>query len=115
MVWSVKIEDYTSGSLVTTDFYNFSTEELARQRIHTDAETKSEGLNYKLELERDDKYDGHDSENNRRDASILHFHYVRDDTRDWVYTGIVYHTNFPYYSRNDTGVIGDSEERKEGG
>ena len=108
MVWTIKIEDYTSGTLVTTEFGEYNTAEIAQQRIEASAQQKSAQLSYTLELERDDKYDGHDNENNRRDASILHFHYVRDDTRDWVYTGIVYHRDYPYYSRNDTGVIGDS-------
>ena len=115
MAWAIRIEDYTSGSLTTSTISEFSTIELAQERLHNTVNEKSSQLSYTLELARDDKYDGHSSDSEVREASILHFHYVRDDNGDWVYTGIVYHTDYPHYSRTQDGVMGDNDEPKEGG
>ena len=115
MAWAIKIEDYTSGSLITSTMRDFSTVELAQERLHNAVNERSSQLSYTLELARDDKYDGYAEDNMINEASMLHFHYVRDDNGHWVYTGIIYHTDFPNHSRNDTGVIGDSKPPNEGG
>ena len=115
MAWTIRIDDYTGGNLRTTHFGEFSTAELAQARLDTSVQQKSAQLSYTLELARDDKYDGYASNNMISLSSITHFHYVRDDNGDWVYTGIVYNTDYPNYSRNDTGVIGDNGNQNEGG
>ena len=115
MAWTIRIEDYTSGSLRVTHTGDFSTAALAQERLNAFVQQKSSQLSYTLELARDDKYDGHSSDSEVREASILHFHYVRDDNGDWVYTGILYHTDYPHYSRTQDGVMGDNDEPKEGG
>lgn len=114
MAWQIRIDDYTSGTLVTTHFGDFNTAELAQARVHTASQQKSSQLSYTLELARDDKYDGYASDNRILTASIIHFHYIRDDNGDWVYTAIIYDSDYPNYNRSGSGVIGDNQP-SEGG
>ena len=40
MAWQIRIDDYTSGSLVTTHFGDFNTAELAQARVDTAVQQK---------------------------------------------------------------------------
>ena len=114
MAWAIRVYDLTAGSTpLITHFGDFSTAELAQQRVDTLVQQKSQQLSYTLELERDDKYDGYSSDNMISEGSYLPFHYIRDDNRDWVYTATVYNTDYPNRNRNDTGVIGDSDPNQQ--
>lgn len=96
MGYYIKINNYTSGSLHTVTFGDFNTFALAKTRLDTEVISKSAQLSYNLQFWRDNSYDGFNSSDVISVGSYKEYYYLRNDTKEHVYTAIIYNEDYPY-------------------